>query len=104
MLGLTGAGVWAYFNFIKSRTYFPRMEMNVSGEIRSTGTELFVVPRVVLKNIGNSKVGFLHKGSGYRLSWGSRSDRSPDIAWSTPEVAYPVFEETYVARTGREHL
>lgn len=37
VLGIGAAGVWGYFNFIKSRTYHPRMEMTVSGDIRQSG-------------------------------------------------------------------
>jgi hypothetical protein len=33
--GFAVGGVWAYFNFVKSRTYYPRMELSVSAELRS---------------------------------------------------------------------
>jgi hypothetical protein len=67
LIGLAAAGVWGYFNFIKSRTYHPRLEMTVSGELRSKGTQQYLVQRVTLKNIGNSKVKLIQSGSGYRV-------------------------------------
>ena len=68
LVGLAFAGVWGYFNFVKSRTYFPRMELSVSGEIRSVGDKRLLVPRITLNNIGKSKVELLQFGTGYRIT------------------------------------
>ena len=63
ILGIGAAVLWGYFNFIKSRTYHPRMEMTVSGEIRQSGEHQYLVPRITLKNIGNSKIALVQQGS-----------------------------------------
>ena len=83
LVGLTAAGVWGYFNFIKSRTYHPRLEMTVSGELRSKGVQQYLVPRVTLKNIGNSKVKLIQSGSGYRI-WTTKreeADETRELVW-----------------------
>ena len=67
IIGLLATGVWAYFNFIKSRRYYPRLELAVSGEIVGTQERQFVIPHVTLKNIGMSKVKLIQRGSGYRI-------------------------------------
>lgn len=33
VIGLLATGIWAYFNFIKSRRYYPRLELAISREI-----------------------------------------------------------------------
>ena len=55
VIGLLATGVWAYFNFVKSRRYYPRLELTVSGELREVSHRQYIVPRVTLKNIGESK-------------------------------------------------
>jgi len=92
LIGLAIAGVWAYFNFVKSRTYYPRMEMAVSGDVRARGAQQYLVPRVTLKNIGNSKVELRQSGSGYRiwLAKGAIGDAG-ELAWSGGKPVFPIF-------------
>jgi hypothetical protein len=93
VLGIGAAGVWGYFNFIKSRTYHPRMEMTVSGEIRQSGQHQYLVPRITLKNIGNSKIALLQQGSGYRVC--VAAEPSPDTReaeWARASKVYSMFE------------
>jgi hypothetical protein len=94
LIGLGVAGVWAYFNFVKSRTYYPRMQLGVSGEIRKKGDKQFLVPRVTLKNIGKSKVELNQSGSGYRvwLAMGPLED-SGEMTWSGGKPVFPIFVE-----------
>ena len=66
LIGLGFGGVWGYFNFVRSRTYFPRMELSISGEIRSNNGRRFLVPKITLKNIGNAKIRLIQKGTGLR--------------------------------------
>jgi hypothetical protein len=94
VVGLCVAGVWAYFNFVKSRTYYPRMEMTVVAELRSSGTSRYVLPRVTLKNIGHSKIALVQRGSGYRIWLGTEDvDGSHQVGWSQLGPVYSMFEE-----------
>lgn len=95
LIALAGAGVWGYFNFIKSRTYYPRLELTVSGEIRADAGQQYLVPRVTLKNIGRSKVEIIQRGSGYRV-WiataGAIADQeSGELTWSGGKDVFDVF-------------
>ncbi len=93
LIGLAIAGVWAYFNFVKSRTYYPRMEMAVSGELRTRGDCQYLVPRITLKNIGRSKVELNQSGSGFRiwLANGAAADTG-ELTWSGGKRVFPIFE------------
>jgi hypothetical protein len=93
LIGLGGAGVWGYFNFIKSRTYHPRLELTVSGEFRPRNGQQFLVPRITLKNIGKSKVELIQTGSGYRIwtATGSADPATGELTWSGGKVVFDAF-------------
>jgi hypothetical protein len=100
-IALIVAGIWAYFNFVKSRTYHPRMELEASGEIRIVGRRRYLVPRFTLKNIGRSKIDLIQRGSGYRIwtvteesicnSMPEREDTHP-LSWAGGKIVYKMFE------------
>jgi hypothetical protein len=92
LIGLAIAGVWGYFNFIKSRTYYPRLEMTVSGELRHKDKRQYLVPRITLNNIGKSRVKLIQSGSGYRI-WTANGDidQNGDLAWSGGKPVYDLF-------------
>ena len=92
LVGLAVAGVWGYFNFVRSRTYYPRMEMGVTGEIRSQGDCRYLVPRITLKNIGNSKIELIQHGSGYKVWFADGSvEASGELSWSGGDSTYSMF-------------
>ena len=94
MIGLLATGVWAYFNFIKSRRYYPRLELAVSGEIVSAPERQFVIPRVALKNTGMSKVKLIQRGSGYRIWMTQDYDVGlRELEWTDGGHVYEIFEE-----------
>ena len=92
LIGLAAAGVWGYFNFIKSRTYFPRLEMTASGDIRQRNGRQYLVPRITLSNIGKSKVRLIESGSGYRV-WIARgaTDDTGALVWLGGKPVYDLF-------------
>lgn len=94
VIGLLATGVWAYFNFVKSRRYHSRLELTVSGEIREASHRLYVVPRISLKNIGQSKVKLVQRGSGYRI-WTTldKGLQWQELKWSDGTVVYGMFED-----------
>lgn len=93
LIGLGVAAVWAYFNFVKSRTYYPRMELDVSGEMRTNNGERHLVPRITLRNIGKSKVQLNQSGSGFRV-WvaDGTKDQHGALVWSDGQHVFTVFE------------
>lgn len=61
-------GVWAYFKFVKGRTYRPRLEVGLFGQWRSVDDKHLVQARITVKNIGASVVTLLQEGTGLRVS------------------------------------
>jgi hypothetical protein len=49
-------GIWAYFKFIKGRTFRPRLEVNMFGQWRTVGQKQLLHARIRVKNIGSSNV------------------------------------------------
>jgi hypothetical protein len=94
VIGLAATGVWAYFNFIKSRTYYPRMELSVSGEIRFKNKEQYLVPRVTLNNIGKSKVQLNQSGTGYKIYFANGAkEASGELIWTGGNETFTMFED-----------
>jgi hypothetical protein len=92
--GIAAAGIWAIFNFKKSRTYFPRMQMTASGKLRTFGNCQYIVPRITLKNLGKAKIPLLQSGSGYRIWVATEPNEQfrPTI-WTGGKPVYRMFEE-----------
>jgi hypothetical protein len=63
---LIGAG-WVYFNFFKGRTYRPRLELKITGQLSRTTTPQFAVATLQVKNVGLSKVDVSQKGTAIRV-------------------------------------
>ncbi len=93
VVGLIAAGIWGYFNFVKSRVYYPRMELSVSGDIHIKGAQSFLVARITLRNIGLAKVELLQRGSGYRIYYATGQLRvGGHLAWLGGKPVYRIFE------------
>ncbi len=95
VIGLLVTGVWAYFNFVKSRRYYPRLELSVSGQIHRRDNCNYVIPRITLKNIGQAKVTLVQQGSGYRI-WIIQEvecSKLSDLDWSDGRIVYTMLEE-----------
>ncbi len=94
LVGLVVAGVWAYFNFIRSRRYYPRMELGLLGEIRSKDKARFLIPRITLKNIGNSQIALVQKGSGFKIFFAT-GEVTPagELLWLNGEHTYEMFTD-----------
>jgi hypothetical protein len=60
--------VWAYFKFVKGRTFRPRLEVELSGQWRDVDGRELLQARIRLKNIGASQVDLLQRGTGLRVS------------------------------------
>lgn len=86
-------GLWAYFNFVKGRTYRPRLEVEMQGEWRVIDGERWLHSRVRVKNIGASKVTLRQRGTGLQLSrLRTRDPASTRARWETLTVS-EIFKE-----------
>jgi hypothetical protein len=61
-------GYWAYFRFVRERTYRPRLEVTMAGQWREVGAHRLLHARISVKNIGTSVVTLLQEGTGLRIS------------------------------------
>jgi hypothetical protein len=67
ILAITAGGLWAYFNFFRGRTYRPRLEAEVGGQVIEGDSAYCLLANLQLKNIGLSRVIIKQEGSGLRL-------------------------------------
>jgi hypothetical protein len=61
-------GIWAYFKFVRGRTYRPRLEVDTAGKWWLMNEKWLLQARVIVKNVGASKVVLPQKGTGLRVS------------------------------------
>jgi len=61
-------GLWAYFKFVKNRTYRPRLDVELSGQWRQIDQQHFLQARISVKNIGASKIDLVQHGTGLRIN------------------------------------
>ena len=93
---ITG-GTWAYYHFIRGRTYNLRLESAVSGSAECVGGETYIVATAKLKNVGLSKVEVEPVGSGLLFYKGTINRTEKDdsgfhrVEWEALG-ALPVFE------------
>src|SRR5215213_5150613 len=55
-VALLAGGVWAYFKFVKGRTFRDRLTPTVSGRLVSINGAIFLVVTTEIKNVGLSKI------------------------------------------------
>lgn len=67
IIALFVGAIWAYFNFFKGRTYRPRLEPKISGQIITKAGANYLIITAQLKNVGLSDVKINQKGSALRL-------------------------------------
>src|SRR6267142_3981324 len=60
-------GLWVYFNSFRGRTFTPRLQLEVSGQLLSLGENQFVLVAMQVKNVGSSIVQLRETGTGLKL-------------------------------------
>jgi len=67
IIAIISAGIWAFFHYFKGRTFKPRLELRISGEIQKNDDSKCLITKVCLKNVGLSKLEIKQRGSGMRI-------------------------------------
>jgi hypothetical protein len=63
-------GLWAYFKFVRGRTFKPKLSIDMAGQWRSvTGVGNVFHVRIKVTNIGASKANLRHSGTGLIVSF-----------------------------------
>lgn len=100
---ITGAavvvgGIWAYFKFVKGRTFRPRLEVHMSGQWRKVDQRQLLHARIRVKNIGSSNVALVQKGTGLRVSVLGPTQPSPPAlsSWDRQKVFVILREHAWI--------
>jgi hypothetical protein len=91
-LAVIGGALWAYYRFVRGRTFKPRLEVSMGGEWLTVDGARLLLARVRVKNIGASKVELLQKGTGLRVSALANSDARGKSSW-VPGRVYTILDE-----------
>jgi hypothetical protein len=66
-LAILIAGVWAYYHYLKGRSYHPRIELDVSGRVVRDDDRVFLCAVVTAENVGYSKLKIAQQDTGLRV-------------------------------------
>ena len=68
VLAVIVGGVWAYFRFVKERTYRPRLGVNMTGTWVAVADRYLLIAEITVMNIGQSVINLRQRGTGLRVS------------------------------------
>ena len=68
IIGIIVGAIWTYFHYFRGRTYRPRLETSITGELLKENKNLLLVAKIRIKNVGLSKIDIKQNGSGMRVS------------------------------------
>jgi hypothetical protein len=82
MLAVIFGGLWAYFKYVRGRTYRPRLAVTMRAQWRVIDGRHLLHARVIVKNIGVSVVTLRQLGTGLRVSVPDAQQPDPPTALS----------------------
>jgi hypothetical protein len=87
-------GIWAYFHFVKRRTYRPRLDVSLTGNWHTVEGSPLLLAHIGATNIGASAVRLRQRGTGLRISAlaESRVEAPAPCDWQSLGV-FEIFEE-----------
>jgi hypothetical protein len=77
-------GYWAYFKFVRGRTYKPRLSLDIAAQWRKLDSCDALHIRIRVTNIGASQVSLNQHGTGLHLSFPAAEQSEPpdDVRWT----------------------
>ncbi|OBJ56517.1 hypothetical protein A9W95_13455 [Mycobacterium sp. 1423905.2] len=84
--GVVVGGCWAYFKFVRGRTYRPRLAVDLSGQWRRLNDTDVLHVRVRVTNIGASMVALNQYGSGLRVGLPANPEHN-EFRWQFLQLA-----------------
>jgi hypothetical protein len=92
-LAVLVGGTWAYFKYVRGRTFASRAEVAVSGALYTADQQQIIKATVALKNTGASKLALERQGKVIRVHTASidGSSGSSELRWDHLETV-PVFQ------------
>ena len=79
VLAILTGGFWAYYKYIKGRLFYPRIELQINGELDIIDSFPHLILKYQVKNIGLSKVELDKEASGIRVMKYNPPDDSLEI-------------------------
>jgi hypothetical protein len=67
IIAIVGTAGWAYFKFVRGRTFRRRLELTISGEVTLSPGIVYLLTNSTAKNLGLSKFEIDHEKSGLRV-------------------------------------
>jgi hypothetical protein len=90
-LAILIGGIWAYFKFIRGRTFASRAEVSVKGTLFSLEDRQIIKATVFVRNTGASKITVEKQGKVIRLYGAKLLEASAPIEWIQLRID-PIFE------------
>jgi hypothetical protein len=92
-LAVLVGGSWAYFKYVRGRTFASRAEVAVSGSLYAADQQQIIKATVALKNTGSSKLALERQGKVVRVHEASidTSSGASELRWDHLETV-PVFQ------------
>jgi hypothetical protein len=100
VLAIITAAVWALW---ARRVFSPHVDFAVSGRVFGAPGRQYVVPRISLTNLGNTRVTQLRQeGSGFRVWYAVQQAEKPfePLKWSEPVFVQSIFEHHHWLEPG----
>jgi len=93
-IAIVVGGIWAYFKFVKGRTFRPRIEITMSARWQKIRRRHWLLICIRVKNIGASKVTIQQAGTGLRVSVLAQQQRPPPVraSWDSRGM-YSIFKD-----------
>ena len=87
-------GLWAYFNYFRGRTYKPRLELKVTGNLIRRDETNYLLAVAQLSNVGLSKIKIKQEGTALLVSLYQNFDTVTKVLSVDYDhlAAFPVFE------------
>jgi hypothetical protein len=97
-LAVLVGGLWAYFKFLRGRTYRPRLSVGMEANWHNINGRLLVHARITVKNIGVSVVIPRQRGMGLRVSVLSPQQPKPpaEAGWDVLRVFEILREHEWI--------
>ena len=81
-VAVAAGGAWAYFKFVRGRTFKTRLAINLSGEWRTLNEQDVLLVRVTVKNISDAQVSLNQYGSGLRIATPADAPAKEAVSWT----------------------
>ena len=93
MLALCAGGCWAYFKFIKARTFKQSLTPAVTGRFVMVDGVVYLIATIQIKNVGSSRIDFDREASGLILyEYSTRPEATVHAVTDERVTSFPIFD------------